>query len=159
SSHIYHHPLHDALPICDHFVKLVPLWQLQLYFAVAGEGNKWGNKDFYSQVYTKAIDTPIAKDKKDAYYQLNFIKNACDAAKLDLTDFFEYSGLLRTIHLLVDDYSVAQMTISEEDIVEVKKYAAKYPKPTTPVLHYLTANNVDIYKNKGEVNGKTNKGF
>ncbi len=143
----------------DHFVKLVPLWQLQLYFAVAGEGNKWGNKDFYSQVYTKAIDTPIAKDKKDAYYQLNFIKNACDAAKLDLTDFFEYSGLLRPIDLLVDDYSVAQMTISEEDIMEVKKYAAKYPKPTTPVLHYLTANNVDIYKNKGEVNGKTNKGF
>lgn len=143
----------------DHFVKLVPLWQLQLYFAVAGEGNKWENKDFYSQIYTTAIDTPIAKDKEDAYYQLNFIKNACDAAQLDLTDFFEYSGLLRPIDLLVDDYSVAQMTISEEDIKEVKKYAAKYSKPSTPVLHYLTANSVDIYKNKGEVKGETNKGF
>lgn len=143
----------------DHFVKLVPLWQLQLYFAVAGEGNNWENKDFYSQIYTKAIDAPHEKGKTDAYYQLNFIKNACDAAQLDLTDFFEHSGLLKPIDLLVDDYTVAQMTITEEDITAVKTYASKYPKPSTPVLHYLTANSVNIFKNKAELEGETGKGF
>lgn len=143
----------------DHFVKLVPLWQLQLYFAVAGEGNDWAHKNFYADVFTKAINAPHKRDKEDAYYQLNFVKNAIDAAELDLTDFFEYSGFLRPIDLLVDDYTVAQMTITEEDIEELKEYAKKYNKPTTPVLHYLTANSVDIYKNKGTIKGKKRKGF
>lgn len=143
----------------DHFVKLVPLWQLQLYFAVVGEGNDWENKDFYSQIYTKAIDAPLEKGKIDAYYQLEFIKNACDAAQLDLTDFFEYSGLLKPLDLLVDDYTVAQMTITEKAIQNIKQYASQYPQPSTPVLHYLTANSVNIYKNKAGLEGETGKGF
>lgn len=143
----------------DHFVKLVPLWQLQLYFNVAGEGNTWENKNFYGDIFTKAINAPTTKDKPDAYYQLEFIKNACDAAKLDLTDFFEQSGLLIPIDLWVDDYTCAQMTITPNDIQQVKTYAAKYPKPNTPVLHYITANSVQAYKNKLAVSGTKGSGY
>lgn len=142
----------------DHFVKLVPLWQLQLYFAVAGEGQEWGTPDFYPDIFIKAIDTPEGKHP-DCYYQLNFMRNACDAAKLDLTDFFEWSGMLMPIDLWVDDYSCAQMTITEADISELKQYASRYKKPQTPVLHYITANSVEVYKHKLPLKGTTGRGF
>ncbi|AIM38794.1 PRTRC system protein C [Sphingobacterium sp. ML3W] len=143
----------------DHFVKLVPLWQLQLYFNVAGKGNTWENKNFYGDIFTKAINAAETADKQDSYYQMEFIKNACDAAKLDLTDFFEQSGMLIPIDLWVDDYTCAQMTITAADIAAVKQYAAKYKKPTTPVLHYITANSIDSYKNKLAVSGIAGAGF
>lgn len=143
----------------DHFVKLVPLWQLQLYFHVAGKGNSWENKNFYGDIFTKAINAPATAAKQDAYYQLEFIKNACDASKLDLTDFFEQSGMLIPIDLWVDDYTCAQMTITAADIAVVKQYASKYKKPSTPVLHYITANSTSIYKNRLPLNGIEGFGF
>lgn len=143
----------------DHFVKLVPLWQLQLYFNVAGKGNSWENKNFYGDIFTKAINAPATATKQDAYYQLEFIKNACDASKLDLTDFFEQSGMLIPIDLWVDDYTCAQMTITAADIAAVKQYASKYKKPYTPVLHYITANSTSIYKNRLPLNGIEGSGF
>jgi len=143
----------------DHFVKLVPLWQLQLYFNVAGKGNSWENKNFYGDIFAKAINAPATATKQDAYYQLEFIKNACDASKLDLTDFFEQSGMLIPIDLWVDDYTCAQMTITAADIAAVKQYASKYKKPSTPVLHYITANSTSIYKNRLPLNGIEGSGF
>lgn len=143
----------------DHFVRLVPLWQLQLYFAVAGNGNSWGNKDFYGDIFIKAIDAPIQEGRQDSYYQLEFIKRACDAAKLDMTDFFEQSCMLFPIDLWVDDYTCAQMTITEDDIKKVKAYASKYKKPATPVLHYITANSVDVYRKKLPLQGVSGNGF
>ncbi len=142
----------------DHFVKLVPLWQLQLYYAVAGKGNDWYKPDFYANIYIKAIDNE--REPKDAAEaQLNFIKQACDAAQTDLTDFFEISGMLSPIDLWVDDYTCSQMTITDKDITEVKRYASKYKKATTPVMHYITANSVNYYKNKLPIKGELNKGI
>lgn len=66
----------------DHFVKLAPLWQLELYFKVAGKGNP----DFYPDIFYKAIKMDT-RGKKDGELQLAFMKNACDAARQDLTDF------------------------------------------------------------------------
>lgn len=143
----------------DHFVKLVPFWQLQLYFAVAGEGKAWGNKDFYGDIFIQAIDDKTSSGVQDSYYQLAFIKRACDITKLDLTDFFEQSGMLIPIDLWVDDYTCAQMTITDADIKKVKEYAAKYSKPTTPVLHYITANSVEAYKNNLPLKGEKGKGY
>ncbi|MDL2223424.1 M60 family metallopeptidase [Bacteroidales bacterium OttesenSCG-928-M11] len=142
----------------DHFVKLVPFWQLQLYFKLAGKGNSWYCPDFYADIFIKAMDKQnLPEDSAEA--QLEFIKQACDASKTDLTDFFTYSGMLRPINKWVDDYTCAQMTITEDDIKEVKKYASKYKKPSTPVLHYITANSIDCYKNKLAVKGNLNEGI
>lgn len=143
----------------DHFGTLVPLWQLQLYMAVVGESKKWGNKDFYADIFMKAINDPVKNAEKNSYYQLKFIKNACDAARLDLTDFFEQSRILAPIDLMIDDYTPGHMKITEADIRDAKTYASKYPKPTTPVIHYLTANTVDIYRKQQSVRGIKNSGF
>lgn len=94
---------------------------------MAGKGNDWYRPDFYANIYIKAIDNE--REPKDAAEaQLNFIKQACDAAQTDLTDFFEISGMLSPIDLWVDDYTCSQMTITDKDITEVKKYASKYKK-------------------------------
>ena len=69
------------------------------------------------------------------------------------------SRMLYPIDLWVDDYTCSQMTITEDDIKDVKKYASKYSKPSTPVLHYITANSTDVYKNKAALVGTTGKGF
>lgn len=142
----------------DHFVKLVPLWQLQLYHVVAGKGNSWYQPDFYADIYIRAIDNEM-EPKDAAEAQLNFVKQACDATQTDLTDFFEKSGILAPIDLWVDDYTCSQMTITASDVENVKKYASKYKKPATPVIHYITANSVDYYKNKLRLKGALNKGI
>ncbi len=50
------------------------------------------------------------------------------------------------------------MTITEDDIVKVKQFAAQFKKPDTPVLHYITSNSVDCYRYKKSVEGIYNKG-
>lgn len=142
----------------DHFVKLVPFWQLQLFYKVAGKGNNWYQPDFYADIFIKAINRE-GLPKDDAQAQLEFIKAACDATKTNLTDFFTYSGMLSPINKWVDDYSCAQMTITPQDIEEVKKYASKYKKPVTPVMHYITANSINYYKDRLAVKGKFGEGI
>ncbi|MDH8701664.1 hypothetical protein M2138_001013 [Dysgonomonadaceae bacterium PH5-43] len=132
----------------DHFVKLVPFWQLLL----------WYGTDLYADIFNKAIEREDLP-KNDGEAQLEFIKTACDVTKTDLTDFFAHSGMLQKINKWVDDYTCAQMVIKSKDIEEVKKYASKYKKPSTPVMHYITANSENYYKNKLAVKGKTNEGF
>ncbi len=141
----------------DHFVKLVPFWQLQLYYAVAGEGNSWYHPDFYADIYIKAIDRE-GKPSKNGEAQLAFIKQACDVTQTDLTGFFEYSGMLLPIDKWVDDYTCAQMTITEKEIADMKEYASRYKKPATPVLHYITANSIDCYKKQLPLKGESNQG-
>lgn len=143
----------------DHFVKLVPLWQLQLYFAKVGEGSSWGNKNFYGDIFNKAIDDTLTQASQESYYQLQFIKNACDVAKMDLTDFFEKSGILAPIDLIVDDYTVGRMKITSTDIDAIKKHASRYLKPNTPVLHYLTANSIQVYRKQLPLSGTKGRGF
>ena len=141
----------------DHFVKLVPFWQLQLFYKLAGEGNSWYQPDFYADIFIKAgnrRDLP----KNDGEAQLEFIKQACEVTKTDLTDFFTYSGMLRPVNKWVDDYTCAQLIITKEDIAELKKQVSKYKKPATPVMHYITANSILYYKNKLPVKGKFNTG-
>lgn len=142
----------------DHFVKLVPLWQLQLFFKLAGEGNSWYCPDLYADVFIKAIDQK-KEPESDGEIQLNFIRQVCEAAQTDLSDFFTYSGMLRPIDKWVDDYTCAQMTITERDIEALKREVSRYKKPASPVIHYITANSIDCFREKLPVKGGLNEGF
>lgn len=137
----------------DHFVKLTPLWQLELYFKVAGRGNP----DFYPDIFHRAIKMDT-KGKKDGELQLAFMKNACDVARLDLTDFFRITGMLKPIDQELDDYTCARMTITEADCNKLIAYARKYKKPESPVIYYISANSVEAYKNCLPVQGVYNQG-
>lgn len=141
----------------DHFVKLCPLWQLQLYYAVAGHGNSWNCPDWFADVAQIVRNTDESK-LSQGELQLNFMRNVADIVKEDLSDFFIKAGMLKPIDKDMDDYARDQLTITQKQCDELKRYMSKYPKPASPVIYYLTVNSVEAYQGKLPVIGTYNKG-
>lgn len=142
----------------DHFVKVAPLWQLQLYMCAAERGPK----DFYPQIFEMARtgEIPKTKDGKNdnGAMQCAFMKKACDVAKQNLMPFFEAAGMLKPIDKELDDYVRGRLTITESDCAKLKKYGEKYPLPASPVIYYITANNFEVFKNGAPVKGSKGAG-
>ena len=129
----------------DVFVTLYPYWQLQLYVAVAR-----GKSDFYPQIFHEARKTD-GSELGNGEAQMLFIKRACDASKLNLTEFFVKVGMLSPINRIMEDYASAYVTITDDMCREVMEYISQYPAPDSSVIYYITANSVDIYRNKADV--------
>ncbi|MDR2981691.1 MAG: M60 family metallopeptidase, partial [Puniceicoccales bacterium] len=138
----------------DHFVKLCPLWQLQLYFMVAKEGNP----DFLPDIFEIVRNTD-EKGKSNGDLQLAFMRNVCDVTKQDMTDFFVKIGMLKPIDKDMDDYTRGQLTITQKDCDDLIAYAKKYRKPDSPVVYYISRRSVDAYKNKLPVSGSYGQGI
>lgn len=99
----------------DVFNRLIPFWQLQLYFEGVGK-----NPDFYPDLFeafrlqasnktNQVKNTNWAQERKQgernpAVHQLNFVKTACEVAKTDLTDFFDKYGFFTVGEFEMDDY-------------------------------------------------------
>lgn len=126
----------------DVFVGLAPFWQLMLYNTVAR-----GNKDFYPSIYHSVRSTDESKMTNGELRAL-FMKRACDAAKLNLTDYFLKTGMAAPVDREVDDYGVSCLTVTDEMVQEVLNYISRYPKPDSDVIYYITANSVHIYRDK-----------
>ena len=137
----------------DHFVKLAPLWQLQLFFAIAGHGKA----DFYADIFQKVRATDESH-LGNGELQLNFMRNMCDVQKLDLSGFFTRVGMLKPIDKDLDDYTRAQLTITDKQCEELIRHASRYPKPDSPVIFYISTNSVEAYKNRASVQGTANAG-
>lgn len=127
------------------FVKLVPFWQLKLYMI-----DVLGKKDFYRDIYEAVrnqsnVDTSTITE---GYYQLDFIKLACESAQLDLTEFFEAWGFLTPVNIVIDDYGTNNFIITQEQINQVKtEIAAKnYPKPIHSNIYDIRDNNLDNFR-------------
>jgi hypothetical protein len=134
--------LHEA----DVFTRLVPFWQLQLYFKGAGN-----NPDFYPDLFeefrrqgdakraeNKAQNKPEglgARGGNPADYQLNFVKTACKVSKTDLTEFFEKYGFFVTGDFEYDDYGKYKYNMTSEMVekcrAEIK--ALNLPKPVVDI--------------------------
>jgi len=114
--------LHDS----DVFDRLVPFWQLHLYFI------RNGKPDFYADVMEKMRNCPDAGSGDDSIRnQFEFVKLCCDVAELDLTDFFDTWGFFWTGQVTVDDYRKYHYTITQQMVDDTKTYIAnkKYKKP------------------------------
>ncbi|MFV0484485.1 MAG: M60 family metallopeptidase [Bacteroidales bacterium] len=140
------------------FVMLVPLWQLHLYYHLAGEGNSWYKPYVYADIF-EAVRNTNESYLSDGQIQVNFVKNACDAAGQDLTDYFKKIGMLKVVDRDFADYVSARRTITQTMIDEAVSYAAKYPKPETDYIYYISANCIDAFKNKKPVIGYYNMGI
>lgn len=160
------------------FERLLPFWQLQLYYSIAGAGmnaptleqviannNIGGNTDYanWLGIITQSIrNAPYnGKPVSNGQQMMNFVKYASDAVQQDLTDFFIKSGFLIPFDAVVNDYTPGKITITQANIEATKAYIAakKYPKPRSPVLHYITARNMYMYKNNLNPEGTINTGF
>ena len=121
-------PRKSFLAVPDVFDRLVPFWQLHLYFS------QNGRPDFYADVMEEMRKRPDAGTGDESIKnQLEFVKICCDVAKLDLTDFFDKWGFFWVGQIAVDDYGKYHFTITQQMVDETKSYVARknYPKPAT----------------------------
>lgn len=125
----------------DVFNRLVPFWQLQLYFE--GEGQ---NPDFYPDLFEEFRKQETARgtsrtgdwasdrrrgERNPAVHQLNFVKTACEIAKVDLTDFFSKYGFFYVGKLEYDDYGKYTYNMTQEMVDKCLSgiKALNLPKP------------------------------
>jgi hypothetical protein len=123
-----------------HYCRFVPFWQLKLYMH-----DVLGKDDFYKDVHEaarKISDTPAPSA---GTCQVEFVKICCDAAKLDLTQFFEAWGVLKAMNITVNDNGNASVVVTQKMVDDAKAYiAAKgYPKPSRDFTRITDANWAD----------------
>ena len=119
-------PRKSFLDGTDVFDRLVPFWQLQLYFS------RNGRPDFYADVMEQMRRRPDAGTGNDSIRnQFEFVKICCDVAEMDLTDFFDKWGFFWVGELKVGDYGKYHYTITQQMVDETKSYLARqqYKKP------------------------------
>lgn len=108
-------------------------WQLFVYFH-----RVLGDEEFWPRLFRLLRQSPpVTGDPGKS--QLNFVEQACDAARLDLTDFFEMWGFFVPVeNVPFEQYGNWTLTVSEQMIADTKaRIAAKgYPKPLH-VIHYI----------------------
>lgn len=157
------------------FERLLPFWQLQLFYAIAGAGvnapsleqvmankNITGNTNYANWFGITAQTIRNATTKyNNGQQMMNFVKFVSDAVQQDLTEFFTKAGFLIPFDAVVNDYTPGRITITTADIEATKAYIAGkgYPQPQSPVLHYITARNMFMYKNMLAPEGVFNTGF
>lgn len=137
----------------DVFVRLIPMWQLYLYCQEAGQGNREFYPEFHAWLRTEGKD-----DVSAGQHQLNFMREACRINQLDLSDYFEAVGMLRPIDVEFKDYTTGRLKMTAEECAEVKKAASKYPKPASPVIQYMNANNLACYRDRLPLAGPAQPG-
>lgn len=131
----------------DVFNRLVPFWQLQLYFSGAGN-----YKDFYPDLFEAfrkqgAAERPAGRGLRrgggwgdrgnnPANYQLNFVKTACKIGKTDLTDFFNQYGFFYVGKFEFGDYGNYNYEMTQQMVDECKKEIAamNLPKPKVDLI-------------------------
>lgn len=146
-------------PESENGERLIPLWQLQLYFGnILGrtpdkDANKGG---FYPDVYeyfrTHTRASTNFGDTSAGLEQTEFPFIASKVAGFDLTEFFEKWGYLKAFNgpSYNNDYGgSADVTITQARVDEVKQRikALNLPKLPNIPLEYLTDRSVEIFKN------------
>ncbi|MBQ2126443.1 MAG: M60 family metallopeptidase, partial [Bacteroidaceae bacterium] len=130
----------------DHFVKLVPFWQLNLWGTMAGK-----SPDIIPMVI-EGIRTDASYTSKyntAGKQQVNWMKLACDSTGLNLLPFFEKAGMLKPINAYIEDYSPGWIVISDAMISDLKAHVSEkgYPTPKEEI-NYINAHNYHIYRDK-----------
>lgn len=146
---ISHHEINDSDQAGIYngvFHKLIPFWQLKLYLMDA-----LGKKDFYKdlyELYRTNTFTVNGTSTEDGFYQLKFVENVCQVAKLDLTDFFQSWGFLTPVDTkgIMDKNTTFRVTQADIDAVKKRISEEGYKKPAHDNIYEITDNNVANYK-------------
>ena len=130
----------------DHFVKLSPFWQMNLWGTLAGRC-----PNIIPMVIESIRQTPdyTSVHNTNGKQQMNFMKLACDSARINLLPFFEKAGMLKPINVFIEDYSPGWIKISQEMIDELKAHVAKQGYPDfTDEINYITGHNYKTYRDR-----------
>ena len=74
-------------------------------------------------------------ERNPAVHQLNFIKTACEVAKVDLIEFFDAYGFFYVGNMTYDDYGRYTYEMTQEMVDTCKKTikSMNLPKPKTDI--------------------------
>ena len=112
----------------DLFERLVPFWQLQLYFSQNGRPDFY--PDLYEALRNGAESMKGLDSRKDvAAFQLNFVKQCCKVGKTDLTEFFSKWGFLTPISMEMNDYGKYKIDLTQEMVDACKAEIASWNLP------------------------------
>ena len=131
----------------DHFVKVVPFWQLELYCLTAGKA-----PDAFGKVIEGIRTYANESSMSNGQLQIKFMRSFCDSTQTNFLDFFEKAGMLRPIDAYIEDYSKGWLKINETMINELKEYIAakNYPEPAA-ALNYINAYNWETFRDEGKL--------
>lgn len=112
----------------DVFQRLVPFWQLYLYF------KEQEYSDFYPDLMIALRKQELReKGNKDKGYldMLEFCRLACEVSKTDLTEFFQRWGFFYIGQIDVSDYGDYDYKVTKSEVDAIKEAIAKMklPKP------------------------------
>ncbi len=126
----------------DHFVKVVPFWQLTLYTQQAEK-----SVDAFAKVIEGIRTYPNESRLTNGQLQMKFMRSFCDSTKINFLPFFEKAGMLKPIDAYIEDYTPGWLKISQSMIDELKSYIAEKNYPEAPAaLNYINAYNWEVFR-------------
>lgn len=116
------------------FARLVPMWQLQLYFA-----NALGYTDFYKDLHETIRQDDYSAWKNASVEQVKYCMNrfaqhVSDVAQTNMVQFFNDWGF----------------NLTAETVAAINAKGYEQPKHE---IRYISDNNADLYKNNAPVSG------
>lgn len=108
-------------------------WQLFVYFH-----RVVGDEQFWPRLFRLLRQTP-PRENDPGWSQLNFVEQACQAANLDLTDFFEMWGFfVPADNVTIEQYNNFTLNVTQEMIEGTKaRIAAKGYRKPSHVIQYI----------------------
>ncbi len=126
-------------------------WQLWNYFHRCGV-----NDEFWPTLFQLLRDDPMpsefSENQDPGACQLIFYQRACDAAQLDLTEFFETWGFFIPVDIEYEQYGPCRYKVTQEMIDEAKANVAAKKYNPAPAIQYIEDRNVkdgDKYSDMG----------
>ncbi len=126
-------------------------WQLWNYFHRCGV-----NEKFWPTLFQLLRDDPMPSEfsgnEDPGACQLVFYQRACDAAQLDLTEFFETWGFFIPVDIEYDQYGKCRYMVTKEMIAEAQANVAAKGYKKAPAIQYIEDRNVkngDLYADMG----------
>lgn len=136
----------------DVFFKLVPFWQLELYFGkVLGDTPLLDSErgGFYADVFEYYRNLPNNTLKSYGERQVEFAYVCSKIGGFDLTDFFTKWGFLKPSITKLDG---DQLIVTDDMVANVmQRISAGNLKKMSLALEYITDTNVDLYKSPKDV--------
>lgn len=126
----------------DHFVKVVPLYQLTLFTEACGK-----SPVAFGKVCEGIRNYPNESSLTNGQLQIKFMRSFCDSTGINFLPFFEKAGMLKPIDAYIEDYNRGWLKISEGMIEELKQYIAEKGYPEAPAaLNYINAYNLEAFR-------------
>ena len=130
-------------------------WQLWNYFHRCGV-----KPDFFPTLFEMLRQDPLPSEfasyfgmaENPGASQLKYAEKVCEAAQLDLTEFFEVWGFYRTIDVNYEQYGSSRYNVTEDMIAQSKASIAEKGYAKAPAIQYIEDRQIEnnvTYSNMG----------